>query len=211
MDLTDFLLHEITAYGPLILGLATLLAAAGLPTPATPLVLAAGALARQGLINWQAALLLALFGVVLGDATSYGIGRFAGNWVDRYATGRRAGLIHRAEDQYRRFGGLAVYLTHTIFVSLDVPSNLVAGSSHYPFPRFLFFVLTGRGTWILFYGALGYALGSQWQQARDLASRYTLWLGLLLALLIAMAYLWRRSGRGLRPRLFNRSAPKPGP
>jgi membrane protein DedA with SNARE-associated domain len=205
VDLTELFLSGITDYGPLVLGLATLLAAAGLPTPATPLVLAAGAFARQGLLDWRGALILALIGVVVGDVTSYGIGRFAGNWVDKISSGgRRAALIQKARDRFNRNGGLALYLTHFIFTSLDVPSNLVAGSTRYPFPRFLFFVLSGRGSWILLYGTLGYLVGSQWAQINTLLNRYTLWVGLLIALTIGAFYFWRRSNIDLRSRLANR-------
>lgn len=204
MNLSELFLSGITDYGPLVLGLATLLAAAGLPTPATPLILAAGAFARQGLVDWRGALILALLGVVLGDIISYGIGRFAGGWVDKLTSGRRAVFIHRARDRFNRYGGLALYMTHSVLVSLDVPSNLVAGSSRYPFPRFLFFVITGRGTWILLYGTLGYLVGSQWEQVSALIGRYTLWFGLAIALAFGAIYLWRRSNLDLRSRLAKR-------
>lgn len=204
VNLTELFLSGITDYGPLVLGLATLLAAAGLPTPATPLILAAGAFARQGLVDWRGVLILALLGVVLGDITSYGIGRFAGNWVDKLASGRRATLFQQARDRFNHYGGLALYMTHFVFTSLDVPSNLIAGSSRYPFPRFLFFVLIGRGSWILLYGTLGFLVGSQWEQVSALLSRYTLWIGLAIALTIGAFYLWRRSNLDLRSRLVNR-------
>lgn len=204
MSLTELFLSRITDYGPLVLGLATFLAAGGLPTPATPLILAAGAFARQGLFDWRGALILALIGVVVGDINSYAIGRFAGSWVDKFSGGRRAVLVQKAQDRFNRNGGLALYMTHFIFTSLDVPSNLVAGSSRYPFPRFLFFVLSGRGSWILLYGTLGYLVGSQWAQFSVLLSRYTLWVGLVIALTIGAFYLWRRSNLDLRSRLVNR-------
>ena len=204
MNLSELFLSGITDYGPLVLGLATFLAAGGLPTPATPLVLAAGAFARQGLLDWRGALILALVGVVIGDITSYSIGRFAGSWVDKFSSGQRAILVQKARDRFNRNGGLALYMTHFIFTSLDVPSNLVAGSSRYPFPRFLFFVLSGRSSWILLYGTLGYLAGSQWAQVSALLSRYTFWVGLSIALTLGAFYLWRHSNFDLRSRLVNR-------
>lgn len=204
MNLTDFFLSGITDYGPFVLGLTNLLSAAGLPIPITPLAMAAGAIARQGLVDWRGALILAFLGVILGDSFSYGIGRFAGDWVDRHTSGRRAILFQKARDRFNRYGGLALYMTHVVFTSLDVPSNLVAGSTRYPFPRFLFFVLSGRATWILLYGSLGYLVGSKWEQISALINRYTFWIGLVLVLLVGAFFLWRRSGLDLRSRLANR-------
>ena len=63
----DLFLNGMAAYGPWVLGLALLLGAGGLPVPIGLLVLAAGGMARQGLLDWPAAVAASLVGVVLGD------------------------------------------------------------------------------------------------------------------------------------------------
>jgi hypothetical protein len=66
----DLFLNSIAAYGPLILGLALLLGAGGLPIPIGLLMLAAGGLARQGMLDWRVAIGVSLAGLVLGDTLS---------------------------------------------------------------------------------------------------------------------------------------------
>ncbi|MFC1976391.1 hypothetical protein ACFLXQ_08325, partial [Chloroflexota bacterium] len=62
LNLTDLLLHGMTTYGAAVFGLVLLLGALGVPIPSTLMVLAAGAFARQGAIDWRAALLIGLLG-----------------------------------------------------------------------------------------------------------------------------------------------------
>jgi hypothetical protein len=58
LNLTNLLLNGVTEYGPAVLGSALLLGGVGVPVPGTLLVSAAGALARQGGIEWSVALLV---------------------------------------------------------------------------------------------------------------------------------------------------------
>lgn len=73
LNLTDFFLNGMITYGPLVLGLALMLGALGLPMPIPLLGLAAGAFARQGLIDWKTLSALGLMGAVLGDSVSYAV------------------------------------------------------------------------------------------------------------------------------------------
>jgi membrane-associated protein len=64
-----------------------------------------------------------------------------------------------------------------LLTALDVPTNLIAGSSRYAYQRFLTYDVAGRVTWILLYGGLGYAFGSQWEVVGQAVSSYGGWLG----------------------------------
>ena len=176
LNLTDLFLTGMTTYGPLLFGLALLLSPLGLPVPTGLLVLAAGAFTRQGLMDWPVAVAVGLAGTVLGDVGSYGIGRFAGDWVQRHLKGNRAALWLKAQAQFLKHGALALLSTRVLFTGLDVPTNLVAGSSHYPFRRFLVWDVLGRLGWLLLYGGLGYAFGSQWPIVSQAISDYQGWL-----------------------------------
>ena len=194
-DLIDFFLDALAHYGPVALGLALLVGNMGLPTPTTPLVLASGALAREGLLNWQAAAALAFAGAVLGDMFSYAVGRSGWDWAQRALSRRRADLWNQALARFQRHAGAAVYVTRIVFTTLDVPINLIAGSSHYPFPRFLVAVLAGRATWMVIFGGLGYIAGSQWRTAGQLIDEYSLWLAIAILLILGAALLHRRRRR----------------
>src|SRR5574341_2114474 len=121
LNLTDLLLNSMTTYGPAVLGSALLLGGAGLPVPATLLVLAAGALARQGLIDWSAALGVGLLGVVLGDNLGYALGRFGQAWAQRRLSLSRSATWRMAQDRFERGGALAIYSTRFLVTPLALP------------------------------------------------------------------------------------------
>ena len=194
-DVIDLFLDALAAYGPAALGLALLIGNMGLPSPTTPLVVASGALAREGLINWQAAVFLGYAGAVLGDMFSYAVGRSGWDWAQRMLSERRADLWNRALARFQRRAGLAVYVTRFVFTTLDVPINLIAGSSHYPWQRFLLATLAGRATWLVLFGGLGYIAGSQWRNASRLIDEYSLYLAIAILVVLAVALLYRRRKR----------------
>jgi membrane protein DedA with SNARE-associated domain len=192
LSLTEQILAWVLSYGsPMVAG-ALLLGALGLPVPGTLIVIATGAFIRQGVLDVYTAPPLGLGGALAGDIVIYGLGRFARTWINRKFG--QASAWQKAEDFFNRRGGIAIYLTRWLFTPLAIPTNLIAGSSGYPFWKFLIFDLSGELTWILLYGGLGYAFGSQWELISDFISDFS---GLLLgvAILGAGVYLifrWRR-------------------
>jgi membrane-associated protein len=192
INLSELFLTGMLTYGPPALGLALLLGALGLPLPGTLLVVAGGAFARQGIIDWAAAAGLGLLGAVLGDSASYAIGRFASGWVQ--ARFGRSETWRKAQAAFQRRGGLAVYLTRFLLTPLALPTNLIAGGSRYAFSRFLSYDLAGEVTWVVLYGGLGYIFGSQWELISQFLSDFS---GLLVGLVVlgAGVYLLLRRRR----------------
>ena len=203
-ELTEAFLSAMLAYGPLALGLALLIAAFGIPLPATLLLLAAGAFARQGALDGAWAGALGLLASILGDSGGYCLGRCGRALVQRQVAKRAA--WQRARVTFARRGSLAVLLTRFALTPLALPTNLIAGSTHYAFPRFLLFDLIGETVWVALYGGLGYLFADRWEALSDLAGNLT---GALLGLfaLAAGGYLTFRS-RQRRLQLI--SAPDPG-
>jgi membrane-associated protein len=189
IGLTDWLLTTMLNYGALTFGLALLIGAIGVPLPSTLLVVAAGAFARQNAIDGQNVAILGVFGAVMGDSLTYGLGRVARRWVRRRLA-RSAGW-RQAQDAFERRGGLAIYLTRFLITPLGTPTNLIAGSSGYPYWRFFLYGAGGELTWILLYGGLGYLFGSQWEMLSQVVSNFS---GLVTGLVIMGAgiYLWLR-------------------
>lgn len=178
-SLTDLFLTGVITYGAPALGLALLLAALGLPLPGTFLVIAAGAFVRQGVIDWAAAVSLALAGVVVGDSLSYGLGRFAKGWLQRRFGSSSA--WQKAQVTFDRRGGVAVYLTRFLITPLAIPTNLIAGGSGYTFWRFGLYAVAGELTWIGLYGGLGYTFGSQWELISEFISDFS---GVLIGVVV---------------------------
>jgi membrane protein DedA with SNARE-associated domain len=167
-DLSSELLTMIVTYGAFALGAVVFLAALGLPIPSTFFVLASGAFIEQGVLDLSSTLIIALICVVLGDTLSYGMGRLL-----RRVVIARVGETtpwRSAEAYFQRRGALAIYLTRFLLTPIAVPINLVAGSSEYMTMRFVGFAAAGELTWLLVYGSLGYAFGSQWEYVSDLVS-----------------------------------------
>lgn len=183
-----FLLPLVLTYGAPALALALLAGAAGLPVPGSLLVIAAGAFARQGLLDWPTAGALALAGTILGDSIGFGMGFFANGWVNRHFGGTNA--WQNASETFQKGGGLAVFLSRFLVTAVAVPVNLVAGSSAYSFRRFFVFAFTGEAVWIFSYGGLGYLFGSEWELVSTFLSDFG---GLILGLALVTGGLlyWR--------------------
>ena len=188
LDLTETFLYYLVTVGPPALAAILLLAGLGLPIPGTLFVLATGAFIRQGVLDFSQTILLALLGVVVGDTLSYGMGRLFRTPV--YSRFGNKEPWQKAEIYFQQRGGLAIYLTRFLFTPLALPTNLIAGTSGYPFARFLLFDILGELTWLLLFGFIGYSVGSQWELISDLVSDFS---GFLVGALLLGAglYLFR--------------------
>jgi len=113
----------------------------GLPIPAAPVLLAAGALVVEGKINWMMALGAAVFGSLLADSIWFYLGRHAGRRVLRLLC--RISLepdscVRRTEDVFTRYGMRGVIVAKFLpGLSTVVPP--MAGSSGVKAHRFFFF------------------------------------------------------------------------
>ena len=178
-ELSDSLLSWVIIYGAPMFALALLTGALGIPLPGTFLVLAAGAFVRQGVLDVYSALGWGLVGVVIGDLLSYGMGRFARRLIlSRWG---KAVAWQKAEENFRRRGGVAVYLTRWLLTPIAIPTNLVAGSGGYPVYKFLVYDAAGELTWLLLFGGVGYAFSSQWEAMSEFISNFS---GLLVGVAV---------------------------
>lgn len=169
--LSDLLLTGLLSYGGPLFGAILFVAAMGAPLPATVLVIATGAFTRLGMLNGLGILVWGLVFVVLGDVVSFGLGRFASKWVEQRWGGSPRWL--RAQTNFARNGGMAIYMTRWLITVIAAPTNMVAGGSGFKFSRFLFYSFTGESTWLLLYGGLGYLAGSQWEAVNEAASDFS--------------------------------------
>jgi membrane protein DedA with SNARE-associated domain len=188
-NVTDYFLTGMVNYGASILALVLLIGGIGIPLPGTFMVIVAGAFIRQGIIDFAPTLTFGLIAVVIGDSISYAMGHYAKGWVERKFGNNPSYLS--AQKTFKKRGGIAIYLTRFLITPLAVPTNLIAGSTGYSYRRFLAYDLAGEATWLILFGGLGYAFGSQWEMISQLISDSS---GLILGIvaLIAAGYLWRK-------------------
>ena len=192
-DLSNQVLAYIVTYGPAALGLVVFLAALGVPLPSTFFIIAGGAFIQQGVLDLYATTAATLAGAVFGDMLSFGVGLLLRHPIQA-RFGQAAGW-HNAQIYFNRQGGLAIYLTRWLFTPAAVPVNLIAGGSGYSVWNFSRLVALGELTWVLAYGSLGYAFGSQWEYVSDFISNFSGLLVGLAILAIGMFWLLRRPAR----------------
>lgn len=191
LDLTNYFLTGIISSGPWMFALALFIGAIGVPIPGSLFVLAAGAFIQQEVLA-TSAILTGFMGVILGDMTSYSIGRLAKLWI--VARWNHKPVWQSAQNTFNRRGGLAVYLTRFLLTPLALPTNLIAGSSGYSATRFLAYDIVGEITWFILYGGLGYAFGTQWELVNEYMGNVS-GLGMGLLVLGVGFYLLRQKSK----------------
>jgi len=152
----------------------------GLPIPAAPLLIAAGALARAGKMNLTFALALALIAVTLADLFWYSLGRYRGGRILKLLC--RISLepdscVRRTENLFVRHG------VHSLLVAKFVPglntaAPSLAGIFRMPVRRFMIFDFLGALLWVVSVTSLGLIFSDQLKQ---IALRWSGWLVAVLA------------------------------
>jgi membrane-associated protein len=178
-DISSFLLTWVISYGTPVIAILLLLGGIGIPVPASLLVIAAGAFSQQGILDPLEVSITGFLAVIAGDSISYLIGKKAtGLMTPRLVSEAN---FTRACSLFEKFGGWMIVVTRSILSVLAIPTNLIAGSSEYPFSRFLAFDVAGELIWLIGYGSLGYIFGAEWETISDFLTNMG---GLLAAILI---------------------------
>ncbi|AOW13793.1 hypothetical protein LPB72_01785 [Hydrogenophaga crassostreae] len=167
-EITDFLLTNLLNHGALVLGSTLFLAALGVPLPASMLVVATGAFSQQGVMSLQTAAGVAVVSAVAGDGCSYLLGRLAG---ERFTSRWKGSKAWRSADrQFERWGTWSIFLSRFLFTPFALPVNLMAGSTLFPWPRFLVAVVMGEVIWVTMFGGLGLLFADSWEALSQMAS-----------------------------------------
>ncbi len=177
--ISSFLLTQVINYGAPLFGLTLFLGAMGVPLPGSLMVIAVGSFAQQGYFSVMQMAFAGLVGAILGDAISFSMGNYGKGWVQNKIS--HSPPWRNAQDTFQRRAGPAIFFTRFLITALAVPTNLIAGGSGYQFRRFMIYDLFGEAMWIILYGGLGYAFGSQWETVSDFISNFgTLVLGVII-------------------------------
>jgi len=195
---TDFLIR----HGYALLFGWVLLEQLGLPIPAVPLLIAAGALARAGKMNLTFAVALAFIAVILADLFWYSLGRYRGGRILKLLC--RISLepdscVRRTENLFVRHGGRSLLIAKFV-PGLNTAAPALAGIFRMPVRRFMIFDSLGVLFWVVTFTSLGLIFSDQLEQ---IALRWGGWLAAVLAGGLAAYVLWKfiqrqRFIRGLR-------------
>lgn len=175
----------------------------GLIAPGETVVVIAGFLAAQGILDLWHVLWVAALGALAGDHVGYLIGRRFGEGFI-LAHGERV-FIRREylEDTrafFERYGGKTIFVGRFIGW-LRAFGPVVAGTAHMSYPRFFFFDLYGTVLWALVFVLIGYLAGSSWALVKDYLGQVGVLAGALALLAVFGFVFLRRRRRMLRRQL----------
>jgi membrane protein DedA with SNARE-associated domain len=164
-----------------------------LPLPSIPLLLACGALARDGRMNPAGVVSLGVAASLLADNIWFQLGRRRGTAVLRFLC--RIALepdscVRRTEGAFLRYGSRSM-LVAKFFPGLNAAAAPLAGISGMSLPRFLVFDSLGALIWISTYTLAGYLFAGQLETAFQYLQRMGSWLGLLVAGLLGGWIVWK--------------------
>jgi len=198
MSQLSFLIQE---YGVLLVFATVLLEQFGLPIPAFPVLIVAGAMAVQGGASWQLCLLAVLLACLICDYFWFRAGRYYGKRVLRLLC--RISLspdscVNQTEDRFRRYGPKSLLVSKFVpgFNAIAAPMSGALGTQT---RHFLGFASTGALLW----GGSGIAIGMVFHDSVDrvldgletMGSAALMVIGTLLALFVAYKYMERRRHR----------------
>ena len=193
-DVTQFLIR----HGGLVLFAVVFAEQVGLPIPAVPVLLAAGALAGAGKMNLTLAIALGVTACLIGDLIWYYLGRHRGGQVLKVLC--RISLepdscVRRTENFFIRHGTRSLVLAKFI-PGLSTVTPALAGLFGVSVERFLLYNGLGALLWTAAFIATGYLFSNQleWVAARTarFGSSLVVLVGSALALYIAYKYVHRQ-------------------
>lgn len=188
-------------YGVLIVFGVVLVEQIGLPIPAFPILIVAGAFAVDGGISWPAALAVSLLACLISDYFWFRAGRYFGKRILRLLCQISLSpdyCVSQTEDNFNRWGPKALVVAKFIpgFNTIAPPLAGALGTSN---ATFLAFSVAGALLWSGTGIALGAAFHTQIDQVLDIlntmGSTALMVLGALLVLFIVYKYVERRRFR----------------
>ena len=191
--------HILLTYGYLLLFAWVLVGQLGIPLPATPILLAAGALSAEGQLSFSLALLAGLFGSLTADTTWFFIGRKHGHHVLRLLcklSMEPTICVRHTQDSFGRRRQVTLMFAKFVhgLATLAAP---VAGQNGMAYGEFLLFDVIGATAWV---GALlvaGRLFGDALKRDPSLLD----WVGRFSGALLLLGILVFFAGRILRRRM----------
>jgi membrane protein DedA with SNARE-associated domain/rhodanese-related sulfurtransferase len=192
----------LLTYGYLLLFAWVMIEQLGIPLPATPILLASGALSAQHQFSFPLALLAGVLGSIMADTVWYLIGRRFGHHVLRILC--KLSLeptlcVRKTQDSFSSRGE-ATLLIAKFVPGLATLAPPVAGQNGMPFDRFLLFDGMGATLWISALLGAGRLFGDALKKDPSLLN----WVGRFSGALLILGILGFFAARLMRRRQFLR-------
>jgi membrane protein DedA with SNARE-associated domain len=140
----------LLTYGYLLLFVWVMVEQMGIPLPATPIMLAAGALSAEHKVSFPLALLAALLGCLVSDSSWFFVGRRYGHQVLRLLcklSMEPTICVRKTQDSFGRRGNFTLMIAKFV-PGLATLAPPVAGQNGMAYPLFLVFDGIGATLWL---------------------------------------------------------------
>ena len=169
----------------------------GLVAPGETTVIVGGVIAGQGEIELIPLIGLVWACCVLGDTTSFFIGRRLGRgFLERH--GPRFKIteerLRQVESYFDRHGGKTILIGRFIGL-VRALAPFVAGSSGLAYRRFIPFSVIGCGIWATLFTVLGFVFYRSFDKVAGVAGKATFAFGVAVAVIVGVVYVVRRLRR----------------
>jgi membrane protein DedA with SNARE-associated domain/membrane-associated phospholipid phosphatase len=166
----------------------------GLIAPGETVVIAGGVIAGQGEIDLVPLIGLVWICAVLGDTTSFYLGRRLGRrFLERH--GPRVKItperLMSVEGYFDRHGGKTILIGRFIGL-VRALAPFIAGTSGMPFRRFIPFSIVGTGLWATTFCVLGYIFWRSFDQVAHLAGQAIFGFGLTVGVIVGIVVAYKR-------------------
>jgi len=178
-DIVGFLME----HGTIVVFVAVLTEQIGLPVPAVPFLLAAGALSAAGHLNLPVVVAAAVLASLMGDQVWFELGRRRGRqvlgWLCRLAI-EPGSCIRRTEDFFSRHGANSLIVAKFV-PGLSTIAPPLAGIVGLRLSQFLLFNGVGTVLWVGTGLGLGYMFADQLERAVSVSAGFGPTVGLFAA------------------------------
>lgn len=194
----ESLIQFLTQYGYIVLCAWVLAEQIGLPLPAAPVLLAAGAMSAGGPFHFWMALAVAVFGCLLGDLFWFRVGQKGNYRVLQFVC--RISLepdscVQRTSKLIEKYGPKSLLVTKFI-PGLNTVAAPLAGSAGVGLPRFLLFNILGSILWCGCFLTIGYLFRNRIGDIAGWMGQFKWVIALTLLVVIPFAYIlfkyWQR-------------------
>lgn len=187
----------VVRHGYALLFLWILAEQAALPLPSAPLLLACGALAKDGRLSSHLIVLTGLAACLIADNVWFMLGRRRGTRVLRFicrVSIEPDSCVRQTETVYQKYGSRSLLVAKFV-PGLNAVSAPLAAISGLSFGRFILFDTCGALIWIGSFTGLGYIFSDQLDKVGDYAARMGSWVAVVVVGLLAAWIGWKYTQR----------------
>ena len=169
----------------------------GLVAPGETVVIAGGVIAGEGTISLMPLIAIVWICAILGDTTSFYIGRRLGRaFLEKH--GPRVKITHerleQVEGYFDRHGGKTILIGRFIGL-VRALAPFIAGSSGLAYRRFIPYSIIGTGLWATIFCTLGFIFWRSFDRVAHIAGQAIFGFGVTVAVIVGIVVAYRERAK----------------